>query len=308
MSISASTIAPVSPTTLRFRSDALEHEFRDEYSRSIVRPSRAVIVLIIAFFVAYGAFHAWTDRMGTLWPLRAAIVVMLGIILASTWHPAFVHAQPWILAAGALTAAGAILAILTFAPESGIPWYPWIGATIIVTFALLRVRFPIALATTLVMLVAYVARVATEEYPSEDRFGAALFLLTSMVIGAFAGWNIENYARTAFLTRKRLEAEQARSERLLLNVLPESIAERLPIPPRSRTASARRRSSSQTSSALPHCPNACNQKQWYESSTVSSRGLTRWWRNMDWRKSRQSVTATRRSAAFRCPQGIISNA
>jgi adenylate cyclase len=72
-----------------------------------------------------------------------------------------------------------------------------------------------------------VARVATEEYSSEDRFAAALFLLTSMVIGAFAGWNIENYARTAFLTRKRLEAEQARSARLLLNVLPESIAERL---------------------------------------------------------------------------------
>jgi class 3 adenylate cyclase len=224
-------IATISRPTLRFTSDALEREFRVEYARSIIGPTRVATVVIIGLFVAYGGFYTWTDRMGTLWPLRAGIIVILGAILASTWHPAFVRAQPWILAAGAILLVGTILAMLTLGYETGIPSYPWIGATIIVTFALFRIRFLIALVATLMMLAAYVIRILSGTYPSEDPFAAGLFLAACFVIGALAGWTIESYAREGFLARKRLEEEQARSERLLLNVLPESIAKRLKMDP-----------------------------------------------------------------------------
>jgi class 3 adenylate cyclase len=48
-----------------------------------------------------------------------------------------------------------------------------------------------------------------------------------MLIGGFACWILERYARDGFLARLGLERERERSERLLLNVLPAPIAERL---------------------------------------------------------------------------------
>jgi class 3 adenylate cyclase len=221
----------ISRPRLRFRSELREHEFRDEYARSIVVPARAALALVIAIFLANGAFYAWADRAGAQWGLRAGIIAALSAILVSTWHPAFVRAQPWILSSVALASAGVTLAIRALPPVTRIPSYPWIGITVIATFALLRIRFPIAFAASLIMLGAYAVLVVAGEYPTEDPFPATMFLLASTVIGVFAGWNIEVYARRRFLARKGLEAEQARSERLLLNVLPEPIAKRLKTDP-----------------------------------------------------------------------------
>ncbi|MBW2454905.1 MAG: adenylate/guanylate cyclase domain-containing protein [Deltaproteobacteria bacterium] len=67
-----------------------------------------------------------------------------------------------------------------------------------------------------------------------ERVNCIFWLAFANVIGTLLAFQTERYARNEFLQRrtisdqqKRLRAEQAKSEQLLLNVLPASIAERL---------------------------------------------------------------------------------
>jgi len=211
------------PLTLRFPDGALESEFRAGYARSSVRAARATTVLIIALYVGYLALDLRSGIAGAVWPLRLAVVAILGGILAFTWHPAFERAHSWIFSLGALASALGILAMMaTVGTRIEVAFYPGIGIAIIGTFTLFRISFPLALADALLMIAAYA---------QEGAWVAGFFLGTCLLIGAFAGWNIERYARLGFLARKGLEVERERSERLLLNVLPAPIAERLKTDP-----------------------------------------------------------------------------
>ena len=219
----------MSPLTLRFQSDDLEREFRAEYARAAVRPARATTVLVIALYIGYVALDLWAGTVRTNLPVRVAAVAIMSGVLALTWHPVFLKAHSWILSLGALVAAGGMLVMMALGPQHEAAFYPGIGIAIIGTFTLYRIRYPIAFAAALVMLIAY--EVMARIYPFDSVFVATMFLVTSLLIGAFAGWNIERYARRTFLARKGLEEEQARSERLLLNVLPKVIADRLKTDP-----------------------------------------------------------------------------
>lgn len=53
------------------------------------------------------------------------------------------------------------------------------------------------------------------------------FLSASLVIGAFAGYSLEGYSRVDFVNKRVINSERLKSEKLLLNVLPESIADEL---------------------------------------------------------------------------------
>ncbi len=56
---------------------------------------------------------------------------------------------------------------------------------------------------------------------------AGLSYLTGAVIALFIGWSLGRAHRTAFALRRALEAERAKTEELLYNVLPEAAARRL---------------------------------------------------------------------------------
>jgi guanylate cyclase len=222
----------MTPLTLRFRDAALESEFRAEYARSAVRSARATTILIIALYVGYVVLDLRAGTAGVVWPLRLAVVAVLGVNLALTWHPVFQRVHSEALAIGGLVGALGILGIMvTVGNRMEVAFYPGIGIAIIGTFTLFRIRFPIALADALLMGILYAAVLATGDHPYENAFIGGFFLLTCLLIGAFAGWNMERYARRDFLARIGLEQERERSERLLLNVLPAPIAERLKTDP-----------------------------------------------------------------------------
>ena len=215
-------MSPISPLALRFSSDDLERDFLAEYARAAVRPARATTALIIAIYVGYVAMDLQVGVVERFLPIRVTVVLLMSAILALTWHPFFLRAHSWILSMGALVPAGGMLVMMTLEPQHEAAYYPGIGVAIIGTFALYRIRFPIALGTALVMLIAY--QVVGRIYPFESAFVATMFLVTCLLLGAFAGWNIEHYARQAFLSWER-------SERLLLNILPQPIAQRLKTDP-----------------------------------------------------------------------------
>jgi class 3 adenylate cyclase len=207
----------------------MEWEFIAEYARAAIRPARATTALVIALYIAYVGLDLRTGTVLSNLPIRITVVLIMSAILALTWHPVFLRAHSWILSFGGLVAAGGMLAMVAAQPQHEALFYPGIGIAIIGTFALYRIRFPIALATTLVMLLAY--QVVSLLYPFEDLFVATLFLVTCLLLGAFAGWHIERSSRLEFIARKGLEEERERSERLLLNILPQPIADRLKTEP-----------------------------------------------------------------------------
>ena len=213
---------PIGRLRLRFSSDDLEREFLADYARAAVRPARATTVLVIALYVGYVALDVWAGTVASNLPVRAGVVAVMSTVLALTWRPVFLRAHSWILSIGALVAAGGMLTMMALQPQHEAAFYPGIGIAIVGTFALYRIRFPIALGDALVMLIGY--EIMGRIYPFDSLFVATLFLVTCLLLGAFAGWNIERYARDAFLARER-------SERLLLNVLPQPIAERLKTDP-----------------------------------------------------------------------------
>jgi class 3 adenylate cyclase len=220
--------ATMSPLTLRFRDDALESEFRAEFARSAVRSVRATTILIIVLFLAYFALDIRTGTTTIVWPFRLGVAAVLTVILSLTWRPVFERAHSLILSVGALVTAFGILAMMAVVPvTTPLPFYPGIGVAIVGVFTLFRIRFPIALADALLMFAGYTIVLLTGDHVYENAFVALLYLITCVLIGAFAGWNLERYARRSFLARKELEEERERSERLLLNVLPAPIAERL---------------------------------------------------------------------------------
>jgi class 3 adenylate cyclase len=221
--------AILSSLRLRFPSDPLEREFRAGYARAAIRPARATTILVIALYVGYVALDLRTGTVATNLPVRITVVLIMSAILALTWRPVFLRAHSWILSIGALTAAGGMLAMMALQPQHEAAFYPGIGIAIVGTFALFRILFPIAIADALIMLLGY--EVMGRIYPFESLFVATLFLGTCLLLGAFAGWHIERSARLQFLARKGLEEERERSERLLLNILPQSIAERLKTDP-----------------------------------------------------------------------------
>jgi hypothetical protein len=56
---------------------------------------------------------------------------------------------------------------------------------------------------------------------------ASAYLATALVLGMFVAWLLEKLVRNDFLQARSLDEERQKSERLLLNVLPVSIAARL---------------------------------------------------------------------------------
>jgi class 3 adenylate cyclase len=222
----------MSALTLRFRDDALEADFRAEYARSAIRPARATTILIIALYLGYVVLDIRAGTLGTVWPLRLSVVAFFCLVLALTWSPLFQRIHSEILAVGGVVAALGILAMMvTVGVETAVAYYPGIGIAMIGVFTLFRIRFPVAFAAALVMLISYELVRRGGAYPFENEWMAAFYLVTCLLIGAFAGWNLERYARQGFLARRGLEIERERSERLLLNVLPAPIAERLKTDP-----------------------------------------------------------------------------
>lgn len=57
--------------------------------------------------------------------------------------------------------------------------------------------------------------------------GLTFFILTSFFIGVLGGYRIEHYSRRDFLNQRSIREEKQKNEKLLLNILPKSIAKEL---------------------------------------------------------------------------------
>ncbi|MCE9499746.1 MAG: adenylate/guanylate cyclase domain-containing protein, partial [Leptospira sp.] len=105
----------------------------------------------------------------------------------------------------------------------------------IFAFLLLRLRFLIGMIGTLLFLIPYqVLVVLSTTYSFEEKWVSTFAVWTAELFALAGGYALENISRELFLKtriiedqQRKLEIEREKSERLLLNMLPASIAERL---------------------------------------------------------------------------------
>ncbi len=230
------SLAPVRmhPVTLRFLDPRLEKAFQADYFRHAVSNFR--------WGLAAGVF-LWASSVPILHPNILAIgdrsfdlamrfgvfipILLVGIALSFT--PFFERIWEWVTLGIALLTLGAwtyyVGQVLTIPAE-----YGYIGIILITafTYALLRLRFVLVVLITIVGAAAYMQYAVSAVYI----FGitttlAALFLFSFGMVGGIAAYRMERSQRILFLREHQLELERERSDRLLLNILPQVIVDRL---------------------------------------------------------------------------------
>jgi len=219
------------PLTLRL-ADGLEPAFEKEHLQQSLRHHRVVLLLGLAVFALFGILDRWTipDAPPELLLIRYGIVcpVLLGA-LVFTFSPRFGRAAPVALTtAVAVMGLGLIVMSLIAPSPANHTFYVGLMLALVSVHMLVRVRFTyMALVTWAVVALYIVAVLWVDPLPPLIALNNSFFLVAANLVGMFAGYSIERHARTDFLQRLRIEAEQRRSEILLLNILPAPIVERL---------------------------------------------------------------------------------
>jgi class 3 adenylate cyclase len=233
VSSAVSRAAPeLDPVSCTFRDATLEAEFRRQSFQSNLIQIRIAHVLGVFLWIVWGLLVRGDLGADQRFDLEMRYGVFIPIILISLavsftgfyrriWQPA---------AAAAILATGfawiGYVSVIDTMPID----YGYVGVILIMTFGytLIRVRFALALAVSGVLIVGYLAiGLATNELSRHDVKLPLFYLLSFWALGMIAAYVLERSARLLFLRERQLERERARSEDLLLNVLPSATVERL---------------------------------------------------------------------------------
>ncbi len=225
------------PISGHFKNAKVEAEFQeDHFAHSLRRYTRFSVPLSFAAFWVFGLQDwlvirdahaiAWAIRYGLSGPLGAFLIALA--LRNTRWQ---LH-QPAMLAFG-MTVNAVVLWIASTSERSAMFLYVSNAIMFVALGAFLARMNVITQAVYTVLTVALFNGLVREIDPT---FRAAMNLtfVTMGVIGLLAARQMETQARLAFIQRRiireqlaALDAEQKRSESLLLNVLPRRIAAHL---------------------------------------------------------------------------------
>jgi class 3 adenylate cyclase len=224
--------------TLAFEDPALEREYLASRTRrwSTFAIGGGVYALVFQPLAGWiGARMLGHARL--FWTATFAFVMPL--VLASIFVP-LVLPRPWRARAIRLAPAAAVFVIMFWPTilitEIGAPVMPFatlgLSLTIGVLYTGLGLRFVHGVVATWVLVAAYLgAMIARGDVPAIVIGHAVLWLATAEAFGMQQGYAEERSRRRIFLQKRTIEEERAKSERLLKNMLPEAIAERLKTSP-----------------------------------------------------------------------------
>ena len=217
----------------------MEAQFREDYHVSTVATTRLALVLGLVLYSVFGIvdIYAVPVSKNSVWFIRYAIVAPVIIIaLLMTYTDRFQkHTQALMCFVIALSGVGIVVMIaITRDVEFGSRFY-FTGLILISMWAysLTRLRFWYAIAANLVIMVGYeftsiaIKQLLTTETGIVIFIMHNFFFLGANIIGMFASYNLERYTRREFLQKYTIQAQRDQSDKLLFNILPERIAEKL---------------------------------------------------------------------------------
>ncbi len=223
---------------LRFPPE-LETQFREDYHVNTVATTRLALVLGLILYSLFGIvdIYAVPVSKNIVWFIRFAIVVPVIVIALLLTYTQRFQKYTQMLMGLVIAVAGmgiVIMIAITRDVEFGSRFY-FTGLILISmwAYALSRLRFWLAVLANLVILVGYeftsiaIKQLLTTETGIVIFIMHNFFFLGANVIGLFASYNLERYSRREFLQKYTIQAQRDQADKLLFNVLPERIAEKL---------------------------------------------------------------------------------
>lgn len=223
---------------LRFP-DNIEKQFLADYQVNTLFTARLALLLGFILYSLFGILdiYAVPISKNIVWFIRFAIVapITLGVFF-STYIPRFQkYIQPMMCFVSAISGLGIVTMIaITREAEFGNRFY-FTGLILISMWAygLLRLRFWYAVLANLIIMVGYefatieIKQLLTSETGIVIFTMHNFFFLGANVIGMFTGYALERYTRIDFLQKFTIQQQRDQADKLLYNILPERIAEKL---------------------------------------------------------------------------------
>jgi class 3 adenylate cyclase len=230
---------------LRFQDPGLEADFREDRFHLNLGGIRFAFLAGIGLWIGWG--FLLRPYMLAVSDQRLDAIIRFGVfipLLLAGYAFSFtrIFSRIWEGTCAAIAAATLVIwvyyssNILTLPAE-----YGYVGVILITafTYTLLRLRFVLVVLVTLVGIAAYLPYVFTARYIVEvSQVLATLYLVSFGMLGGFAAYWFERFARQLFLRQRELDRERLRSDALLLNILPQAVVDRLKASPAERIADA----------------------------------------------------------------------
>ena len=223
---------------LRFPED-IEEQFREDYHINTVSTTRLALVLGLVLFSLFGILDVYAVPISRniVWFIRYAIVAPAIILaLAASYLKIFQkHVQLLMGIVVAICGLGIVAMIsITREVEFGNRFY-FTGLILVSMwgYALSRLRFWYAIIANLVIMAGYEFASIVMKQLLTTETGIVIFTMHNFfflggnIIGMFTSYALERYTRRDFLQKYTIQAQRDQADKLLYNVLPERIAEKL---------------------------------------------------------------------------------
>ena len=184
--------------------------------------------------IVYGSF-AWLDvwmapdLAEVFLTIRILVAAVFGLALAVTFAPVGLTTREVFICVGILAAAVGILRMMELATAVvAVRYFSGLLLVILAAHSMFRLRFQTAMLVSLLVVAAWTFQTALQGATAWwEYLNGQFFLVAAVILGMFASYSIERFSRRAWLARRDAEIEHEKSERVLFNVLPEAIAQRL---------------------------------------------------------------------------------
>jgi signal transduction histidine kinase len=209
------SVSSIFPMTWRLRfDDDLESGFVDYHVEHSLPFARLALILAVVLYALFGIldYFAVPGVAKWIWLIRYAIFCPTALaVLGMTFTQRFKPVMRPVLCGLAIVCGLGIVAMIAIAPATaGFRYYAGLLLVIPWAFSMLQLRFSAATKACLVIIVGYeLVAILLKSTPTEILVNNNFFLISSVIIGMFAGYTIERGFRTHFLQRRTIEAQRA---------------------------------------------------------------------------------------------------
>lgn len=223
---------------LRFPEN-IETQFQTDYHRSTLSSTRLALVLGLILFSLFGFLDVYAVPISRniVWFIRYIVVAPVMIIaLAASYSKRFQkYIQGLMCIAVAVSGLG-IVAMISVTQETEVGNRFYFTSLVLVSmwgYGLSRLRFWYAVLANFIIVIGYefasieVKQLLTSETGVVIFTMHNFFFLGANVIGMFTSYALERYARREFLQKYDIREQRDKADKLLFNMLPKKIAEKL---------------------------------------------------------------------------------
>lgn len=219
--------------SLRFLDPELESRFIQEHNRRATGPLRVVIVLLAVILTIQTSveYYGVITEAGADYGAWAAALPFRVFDLALLLIGLFISTKSWAIRHGQPMVAAFLIVLYTFFVMGADIGGEWIERTatlfnFTVTLAIVALGLLFRFSAPLVMAMSLGFAPIVAKY-MDNPFAPLFILFATVITMSWVAYSIERARREAWAGAQALEHEKALTERLLLNVLPPSIAQRM---------------------------------------------------------------------------------